>query len=471
MENQSLLAYLQRSLAMVMNEVTLNQAPTSNSLFAGDSEFAISLLVDSIERVLQHGRKSKFFGEPVPWDVFCEFGRRPWATAYLGTANANGDSDHEKGRIFLRFLLQHQLLVVFADELSQNEDIIEEYYEPNAIMARSDDYAIFRQQLVSLELLPLKFPGAPARQQPNPTPVQPAPSSPPPKKVEQPAPTQIQAAAPPAAPVVVTAASKKKKTVNRIISFDTESTDSTVKKVAKRPPSTTYSGATSGTSSLENSALSTSTEDLSLSTSVEVVAPQPIAPEEPAITPAPQPATLPPSPSPPPVLEAQVETPKNEPETQPEPITPKEGQPVEPALLVAEAAVAPPEPEPTPTEEPQPDPVVPVAPEATQSTEQQAQASVDDDETKSDDEDDDGEGPLQLHVRHDDDHDSLDSASGDEGDYPVPSSSVNATVDSIFVCCDGGNRALHSSPTGRSAHLADLSKLLAGFAASFSDNQ
>jgi hypothetical protein len=57
MENQSLLAYLQRSLAMVMNEVTLNQAPTSNSLFAGDSEFAISLLVDSIERVLQHGRK------------------------------------------------------------------------------------------------------------------------------------------------------------------------------------------------------------------------------------------------------------------------------------------------------------------------------------------------------------------------------------------------------------------------------
>lgn len=57
MENQGLLSYLQRSLVMVMNEVTLNQAPTSNSLFAGDPDFIISLLVDSIERVLQSGRK------------------------------------------------------------------------------------------------------------------------------------------------------------------------------------------------------------------------------------------------------------------------------------------------------------------------------------------------------------------------------------------------------------------------------
>lgn len=44
---------------MVMNEVTLTNAPSpGGSLVAGDHDFAITMLVDSIERVLQHGRKS-----------------------------------------------------------------------------------------------------------------------------------------------------------------------------------------------------------------------------------------------------------------------------------------------------------------------------------------------------------------------------------------------------------------------------
>jgi hypothetical protein len=373
--------------------------------------------------------------------------------------------------------LQHQLLVVFADELSQNEDIIEEYYEPNAIMARSDDYAIFRQQLVSLELLPLKFPGAPARQQPTQAPIQAAPSSPPPKKVEQPALAQNEPPPPSPTPVVVTAGSKKKKTVNRIISFDTESTDSTVKKVAKRPTSSTHSG----TSSLENSTLSASTDDLSLSSSVEVAPSQPTQEELPMPV---QPVEA----AHPVAVETPVEVAKNDPEPsstltvpEPEPIAPEVETAVETVSAAAEPLIAAPESQTIsqdvenvqthPSEAEQVTLTPSDASTTTDATDSQEQPQLPvENDTNVDDVDDTGDGPLQLHVRHDDDHDSLDSASEDEEDYPEPSS-VNATVDSTIEGADDSKQTDDEPEIDTVVPSADLSKLLAGFAASFSDNQ
>jgi hypothetical protein len=58
MDTQSLLLYFQRSISMVMNDVTMQMSMSAPSAaLAIERQMGAQMLVDALERVLMHGRK------------------------------------------------------------------------------------------------------------------------------------------------------------------------------------------------------------------------------------------------------------------------------------------------------------------------------------------------------------------------------------------------------------------------------
>jgi len=141
--NEAILSYLQRAIQLVAGEYSLSGCII-------DTCENVDLLIDGIERVLNCGRKSEFFGETSYWEIFCSMKKISWLQEPVQWIEKDITNPSGRGRAFLRYCLNRKLTTDVYLAMKQS-GIINDYYKSDCIFLRTDNHQLFFQQLESLK--------------------------------------------------------------------------------------------------------------------------------------------------------------------------------------------------------------------------------------------------------------------------------------------------------------------------------
>jgi len=150
------LEYLHRAVKILIAEISTDTATSDGSIMDSDS---VQMLIDSLERIYDHGLISTFpllFGTPSSWKFIEALAKRPTEVSIIENIRQTKLPDREKLRIWFRLCLNTRKLSESTALLAKQPEITS-YYEDKAILRREDDLMILISILDSLKHIPFRL--------------------------------------------------------------------------------------------------------------------------------------------------------------------------------------------------------------------------------------------------------------------------------------------------------------------------